>query len=385
MKKFLTILFLTGLLTAGIAAAENPAKTAGAGRAILGINDDPKEIVVTAVSADGSAIQVEGCTVTELPSGEKTILTATGSKVTLKGAITELNCKGNRLSSLDVRELTALQVLRCGSNRLTSLDVRGLTALQVLYCDNNRLTSLDVRGLTLLRNLRCHTNQLTSLNVQGAAALQELSCDNNRLTSLDVRGLTALRVLSCGDNRLTALDVRRLTALQELHCGSNKIASLDVRGLSALQVLYCDNNRLSSLNVRGLSALQWLICWDNQLTALDVQGLPALQALGVQYNRFEEDSVIRILNALPDRSEEQEGSVVLYAEDEIHPKENGSVVYTIRRILAKGRDTHPKKSGSVVYASAEFRSAFEAAKQKNWKLFMQTEDEEGTEIRLQDE
>ena len=197
-----------------------------------------------------------------------------------------------------------------------------------------------------------------------------------------------------------------MTALQELHCGSNKIASLDVRGLSALQVLYCDNNRLSSLNVRGLSALQWLICWDNQLTALDVrgltalqwlecgdnqltaldvQGLPALQALGVQYNRFEEDSVIRILNALPDRSEEQEGSVVLYAEDEIHPKENGSVVYTIRRILAKGRDTHPKKSGSVVYASAEFRSAFEAAKQKNWKLFMQTEDEEGTEIRLQEE
>jgi len=301
MKKFLTVLFLTGLLTAGIAAAENPVKTAGAGRAILGINDAPKEIVVTAVTADGSAIQVEGCTVTELPSGEKTILTATGSKVTLKGAITELNCKGNRLSSLDVRELTALQVLRCGSNRLTSLDVRGLTALQVLYCDTNRLSSLNVRGLS------------------------------------------ALQWLICWDNQLTALDVR------------------------------------------GLTALQWLECGDNQLTALDVQGLPALQALGVQYNRFEEDSVIRILNALPDRSEEQEGSVVLYAEDEIHPKENGSVVYTIRRILAKGRDTHPKKSGSAVYASAEFRSAFEAAKQKNWKLFMQTEDEEGTEIRLQEE
>ena len=74
MKKFLTVLFLTGLLTAGIAAAENPAKTAGAGRAILGINDDPKEIVVTAVTADGSAIQVEGCTVTEFPSGEETVL-----------------------------------------------------------------------------------------------------------------------------------------------------------------------------------------------------------------------------------------------------------------------------------------------------------------------
>ena len=65
MKKFLTVLFLTGLLTTRIAAAENPAKTAGTGRAILGINDDQKRIVVTAVTADGSAIQVEGCTVTK--------------------------------------------------------------------------------------------------------------------------------------------------------------------------------------------------------------------------------------------------------------------------------------------------------------------------------
>ena len=71
MKKFLTVLFLTGLFTTRIAAAENPAKTAGAGRAILGINDNQKRIAVTAVTADGSAIQVEGCTVTKLPSSER--------------------------------------------------------------------------------------------------------------------------------------------------------------------------------------------------------------------------------------------------------------------------------------------------------------------------
>ena len=193
--------------------------------------------------------------------------------------------------------------------------------------------------------------------------MQKLYCQDNKITSLDVRGLTSLQVLMCYDNRLTALNVRRLTALQELDCSSNAIASIDVRGLTGLRILYCENNRLTSLDVQGLTALQKLVCSDNQLTALNVQGLPALQALGFQDNRLEEDAIIRILNSLPDRKTDEEGLAVLYSEGEKLPKE----------------------SGSAVPASAEFRAAFKAAKQKNWKLYMQTEDENGTEIRLQEE
>ena len=139
MKKFLTVLFLTGLLTASIAAAENSVKTAGTGKAILGISPDKKEITVTAVTADGSPVQVEGCTVTELPSDEETILTATGTKVVLKGNITELDCSSNELTALDVRGLTALQTLDCYNNRLTVLDIHGLSRLAGLYCSRNRL------------------------------------------------------------------------------------------------------------------------------------------------------------------------------------------------------------------------------------------------------
>ena len=261
MKKFLTVLFLTGLLTASIEAAENSAKTAGTGKAILGISPHEKEITVTAVTADGSPVQVEGCTVTEFPSGEETVLTATGTKVVLKGALIELVCY---------------------KNRLTSLDVRGLTALQELYCQDNILTSLDVRELT------------------------------------------GLHTLYCGKNRFTALDIRGLTALQELYCNDNEIASLDVRGLTGLHTLDCDNNRLTSLDVQGLTALQWLVCSDNQITALNVQGLPALQALGFQHNRLEEDAIIRILNSLPDRKTDEEGLAVFYTEDDNRNEENST-------------------------------------------------------------
>ena len=342
MKKFLTVLFLTGLLTASIAAAETSAKTAGTGKAILGISPHGKDISIKAVTADGSPVQVEGCTVTELPSDEETILTATGTKVVLKGDITELNCSYNELTALDVRGLTALQELYCQNNMLTSLDVRELTGLHTLYCGKNWFTALDIRGLT---------------------ALQELYCNDNEIASLDARGLTALQALHCDNNRLTSLDVQGLTALQELDCSSNAIASIDVRGLTGLRILYCENNRLTSLDVQGLTALQLLVCSDNQLTALNVQGLPALQALVFQHNRLEEDALIRILNSLPERRTDEETEAVFYTEE----------------------DNQSEGNYTDWSSSAGLQAAIKRARAKNWTIYKQTVGEDFEELEVTEE
>ena len=319
--------------------AENSAKTAGTGKAILGISPHEKEIIVTAVTADGSPVQVEGCTVTELPSDEETILTATGTKVVLKGNITELDCSSNELTALDVRGLTALQTLYCDNNLLTSIDLHGLTALQTLYCDNNRLSSLDVRQLTALQWLKCYNNQLsvlhvqdltslrllycndnrltslnlhglsglwflhcddnqlTALNVQGLTSLQVLNCDNNQLTTLNVQGLASLWFLRCHDNQLTSLDLKGVTALRELYCQNNKLTALDVRGLTGLDTLYCGSNRLTALDIHGLTALQKLYCNGNAIDSLDVRGLTALQALHCD-NNYLTSLDVHVLTAL---------------------------------------------------------------------------------------
>jgi|GEM_PF-995548 len=384
MKKFLTVLFLTGLLTASIAAAENSAKTAGTGKAILGISPHGKDISIKAVTADGSPVQVEGCTVTEFPSGEETVLTATGTKVVLKGALIELfcyankltaldvrgltalqelYCQNNMLTSLDVRELTGLHTLYCGKNWFTALDIRGLTALQELYCNDNEIASLDARGLTALQALHCDNNRLTSLDVQGLTALQELDCSSNAIASIDVRGLTGLRILYCENNRLTSLDVQGLTALQKLDCSSNAIASIDVRGLTGLRMLYCENNRLTSLDVQGLTALQKLVCSDNQLTALNVQGLPALQALVFQHNRLEEDALIRILNSLPDRKTDEEAEAVFYTEE----------------------DSRNEGNYTDWSSSAGLQAAIKTARAKNWTIYKQTVGEDFEELEVTEE
>ena len=257
------------------------------GGASLILSPDKLTIRVKAVTSDGSAVAVEGCTETSLASGSTyTRLHATGTVVILKGKIIKLGCDNNQLTALNVQGLTALQYLNCGYNRLTALNAQGLTALQELSCYSNQLTALNMQGLTALKVLYCYNNQLTALNVQGLTALQRLHCYNNQLTALNMQGLTALQELSCYSNQLTALNVQGLTALQKLHCYNNQLTALNAQGCTALRWLVCTDNQLTTLNVQGCTALQELRCYNNQLTALNVQGCTALKELNCVYNQL---------------------------------------------------------------------------------------------------
>ena len=111
------------------------------GGASLILSPDKLSIQVKAVTSDGSAIAVEGCTETELTSGAETVLHAIGTTVILKGNIIKLYCGSNQLTALNVQGLTTLYVLLCDNNQLTALNVQGLTALQTLWCYNNQLTA----------------------------------------------------------------------------------------------------------------------------------------------------------------------------------------------------------------------------------------------------
>ena len=153
------------------------------GEAVLILSPDKLNIKVRAKTADGSAIQVEGCNEATLASDTETTLTATGTTVTLKGKITELNCHWNKLVALNVQGLTSLQKLNCGGNQIPELNVQGLTALQELNCGGNQIPELNVQGLTALQGLECHYNQLTSINVQGCTSLRELRCWGNKLNA----------------------------------------------------------------------------------------------------------------------------------------------------------------------------------------------------------
>ena len=287
----------------------------------LTLSPDKNTVKVKAKTKDGSAIKVEGCTVTELTSDVETTLTAIGTKVTLIGDIIELNCSGeatpggNRpLIALDASGCTALQKLNCRFNFITELDVQGLTELQELYCNSNKITVLDVHGLTKLEKLYCNTNRLTALNVLGCTALKELYCNGNGLITLNVSGCTVLQKFKCFKNQLSTLNVQGLTELQELNCGGNQLSTLDVSGLTALQELNCDENQLSTLDVQGLTELQKLCCDSNQLTTLNVQGCTALKSLTCYKNKLNADVFTKLFNDLPTREISDGAKAMLYVQ-----------------------------------------------------------------------
>ena len=316
------------------------------GSAVLTLSPGHSTIKVTAVTSDGSAITVEGCTETTLASSyTETTLTATGTTVVLKGkiiglaceknqltainvqdctALQGLNCDENQLKALNVQGLSALKELKCSKNQLTDLKVQGLSALQWLNCDKNKLTDLDVHGLSNLQKLNCEANQLTALNVQGLSALEWLNCDENRLKALNVQGLSALQTLSCDKNKLTDLDVHGLSNLQKLKCSTNELTSLNVQGLSKLKELSCNENKLIDLNVQGLSALQTLYCNANGLTSLGIQGLSNLKELSCTFNQLNAEAFIKLFNDLPKRTESDGATCTLYFEGVYHGESDGN-------------------------------------------------------------
>ena len=132
------------------------------GGAVFILSPNNLNIRVVAKTADGSAIAVEGCTETTLASNTQTGLHATGTKVILKGNITELSCGSNKLAALNVQGLTSLQELKCSDNQLTELDVEDLISLQELFCGDNQLPELNVHGCTSLKKLKCLSNKLNA-------------------------------------------------------------------------------------------------------------------------------------------------------------------------------------------------------------------------------
>ena len=317
--------------------------------AILTLSEKKLIIKVKAKTSDGKPIEVEGCNETTLASDVETTLNAKGTKVILKGKITELDCSLNKLTALNVQGLTALQKLDCSRNQFVKLNASGLTALQNLDCSwNHWIKSLNIQGLTSLQELSCNHNALTELDLQGLTALQKLKCSVNKLDKLNVQGLTSLQRLECDYNGIIALDLQGLTSLGYLACSQNQLKTLNASGLTSLQQLWCSNNKLTTLDVQGCIALEKLSCWNNNLNTLNVQGCTTLKSLICWCNKLNAQAMTKLLKALPAREVSDDAEAQLYTEQ--NTSEGNWNDYTKPEDLKK---------------------AFEGAKSRNWKLKVQ--------------
>jgi hypothetical protein len=168
---------------------------------------------------------------------------------------------------------------------ISSLDgIAKFTNLKVLNCRRNKIETIDISGLTKLEQFNCNSNKLTSLKLDGLINLKKLECNYNQFKTLDVNFLKNLEVLDIGSDELTSINLSELTNLQYLWCTGNMFTELDLDGLTNLLGVSCGANQLTSLKLNGLKKLTTLSCESNQFTSLDLSSLTSLKKLYCAYN-----------------------------------------------------------------------------------------------------
>ena len=204
--------------------------------------------------------------------------------------VKDLNCSGQKLTTLNLELNSRVEKLNCSGNQLTGLwlDPRG-NSLKYLTCSVNELTALDLSKSSELTELSCSSNKLTSLDLSANTKLQKIVAQTNALTTLDTRNLPELTHLYLwGNHDLKSIDVSKNTKLEILSAAHGKLTSLDVSHNRKLVELYVYNNQLTALDVRSNYMLKKLGCYENQITALDLSSNVSLEYLGVNDNPITE-------------------------------------------------------------------------------------------------
>ena len=198
---------------------------------------------------------------------------------------------GNTITSLNLKCNTELKTLNCSGNRLTALDLSANSKLEELACVglyyydtekevtyDYRLSSLNLRNNTALISLNCSMNRLTALDLSKNTALTDLDCSNNELTSLTVSACSNLVMLLCNDNKLTSLNISGCTLLQILECSTNNLSTLNITNNKDLALLYCRFNKLKTLDISKNQYLTYFYGYGNANSLSSVEN-----ALGLSY------------------------------------------------------------------------------------------------------
>ena len=252
--------------------------------------------------------------------------------------LTNLNCTGNRsLTVLDVSQLPNLLSLSCGYTAIPSLDVSHnpelikllcnyctslasvnlgeISKLEIVTISDALITTLDVTHLSSLGTLQCNGCSLTSLDLSGNPDLVTLFCYGNNLTSLDLSYCPKIATLYCYDNvDLGSLDVSAQYALAKLNCSNCGLTGqLIVSGKSPLTELDCSNNRITSLDISDNFRLSTVNCYDNAISEIIADNSPQLSHISCYRNNLQGDAVTEFIAALPERDPDLAGAGTITA------------------------------------------------------------------------
>ena len=307
------------------------------------------ETVGLRIVANGDVV-IEG--VSESPLlGNRNDYTLTSQTITIRGDVTELDCSGNQLTSLDVSGCTSLTNLNCNNNQLSSLDLLQNSTLTELDCSRNKLENLDLSACSNLEGLTCYRNK-----IRGNAVAQLVESLPDRYgkepgkfyfvyyseyeyeenfcyrpavgrandknwrpqkryyggwkdyfgvldegvvmmhTAQEVGSQITLTLEAKGD---VAIDGVKGVPETDGKPHQYTLISQDVTIRGYVTKLHCSGNKLTSLDLSTTVPLVELDCSNNQLTTLDVSQNAALTSLACYRNQIKGEAMAQLIKGLP--------------------------------------------------------------------------------------
>lgn len=238
-------------------------------------------------------------------------------------AVTSLHISGNQTRIFEgIDQFTNLTNLTIGSasypfDMYTSLDLRNLTNLEILNCPSGINGEVNVSDLNNLKTLNAGVatfNNIYKFNLTGLTNLEEFIFGptnsgepNEPPVQAYFNSLTNLTKLEVYQNRLTSLEVGNLSNLETLYCSANEITSLDLSNMTNLTQFSCTQNQLTSLdlsnnNITGLLGFAY-----NPITSLNIKDGNAitiqsylLEATNLQNVCCDASELIDIQNSVTD-------------------------------------------------------------------------------------
>ena len=209
-----------------------------------------------------------------------------------------LDMGGTYITSVEMSQLTNLEILSMEHNYLEALDLTPFTKLQSIVLSDNPfdVSPLVVGGnkpdLTIL-TLDIIGDMSQDFNLSDYPSLQSFSAWNNKgLHQLDPTGCPLLLRISIDATDVASLDVSQNTKLQILNISDTRIRSIDLTNCPNLGEFYAQHMsgtvntdvKLTSIDLSNNPLIYYLYLSGNKLTELDVTCLPNLMMFGADHN-----------------------------------------------------------------------------------------------------
>lgn len=202
-------------------------------------------------------------------------------------ALKYLNANQNSIATIDLSNLSNLEVLSLEDNGLQSLDLSANVELRNLTLNRNNLNQLNLTNNPALQSIIIRDNFLESIDLSQNVNLVDIQILNNQLQGIDLSANLKLRTLTLTDNLLTTIDVSNNSEIHTLNVTGNDMIELELESLQELEILSASFNNLTELNLSGLLNLKNVDAAVNDIDLILFEGVSTIERLVLNNNRLE--------------------------------------------------------------------------------------------------